>query len=350
MKRKYKIISICALCAALIALLVLMFWSHEYENGLTLRQNRFYAEFFALETNQDLSARRLTEPIEFFATERTEEIVAGMWYFSADSPRMGVENAQDAFDAWREQDTFLNFLQRVFHGVADEPTQLRDIWWGNITVERVVDEPQSIFPYVTHLPEWFLNNVRAMVGELTLKDYMHYVIYFDLTDELDAFLLDWADHPIAPTGDTELILELMNQLLWGELNLAPHYQELDHFVNNRWLRDSFGWSHTYFGDVLLDARIIANTHGFSAENQITVEWVWENPRLALEFARDLPVAFSRFVQIHPLLSPYHDRGKYSMPLAERNMLRAFVGGPMSDWEVIMMGNILFMHGNHRWGR
>ena len=92
MKRKHKIAIMLIIPSLCILAILLIIFARPYSNGLTLRQNRFYAEFFALEANQDLSARRLTEPIEFFATERTEEIVAGFGYFANARIRMGFEN------------------------------------------------------------------------------------------------------------------------------------------------------------------------------------------------------------------------------------------------------------------
>ena len=314
------------------------FFQHEYENGLTLRENRFYADFFALEANQDLSVRRLTDPIEFYATERTEEIVAGFDYFANARARMGFEN------------------QEYFSAQVGPRYGARLGWIAldSITVERVVEDPGSVMPYLPSLPDWFLYDARATVGELSLKNFRNYVIYFNLTDDILAFALEGLGHPIAPTVYTEQLLAPMNQLLWNdEPQLRKVFEIFVEYVEApggmwRWENDSNGRDGE---EILSDVRGIVLAHGFSAENQITVEWVWENPRLAFEFAQDLPQIFSVFFHFYLQIVSQHDVGSYPLLLDDEDLqtlidtVKALrrMGGDL--WRV-KSSNIYFMHADY----
>jgi len=303
MSRKHKIgiaAAICSLCVIASLVLVLPFESaHVYSNGLTLEENRLYAEVFRLESNQDLNAPQLTEPIVFSATPQTEEVILAFNYFGHMSVQLTAWEfgaAQERRESGRALSRSRNrALERFPRYEMPEHERAFDI---GFTVEWVLEYPQSAVSFILEFSEDMLNRPTQTVGELTFLEYMQYVIYFDLVPD---FYLEASDHSrpqyrdahptftefyltgnsssIAPTGMTHRILERLNYLLWEEPS-RRHEQ-----IEER---------HGY--QILPETRNIAESFGFSMENPITVEWVLEYPDRALALAREMPHGVSDSIQ------------------------------------------------------
>lgn len=308
MKRKYKVIIILGLYSMLtLGMVAIMLtiqgfdfsliapsFSHRYSNGLTFEENRLYAEVFRLEHNQNFDNGRLAEPVELFATPETEDVISALRYFRSTPPMLGwilsIETNEDIAETNRR----FNLNRRLFRETAE----------FDLSAEWVLENPRSAVYFIQILPEDVVRRATEMVGELTLKQYINYAIYYDLASDYKALFLNGSAYLIAPTENTRIILELINQLLWDStqeisLEFEQYISDMSPLAYERkYGHDDFGPN---FEAILSAARSQAYRFGFSAENEITIEWIIEEPYLAFQFSRDLPRAFSRFIHDHQAL-------------------------------------------------